>query len=31
MISRWVIENSKEGSKSMVNYDEDWELDKNEF
>jgi len=28
MISRWVIENSKEGAKSMVNYDEDWELDK---
>lgn len=31
MISRWVIENSKEGAKTTVNYDEDWELDKSEF
>lgn len=31
MISRWVIENSKEGSKATVNYDEDRELDKSDF
>ena len=31
MISRWVIENSKEGAKTTVNYDEDWELDKQDF
>jgi len=31
LISRWVIENTKEGSKSNINYDEDRELEKSEF